>query len=63
MTNIIRPNQLLTLLFSFFFLMTGCNAAETVAEKTNTPTKEQLSKTTPNVETKIWRENVLKPKN
>ncbi len=57
MTNIIRPNQLLTLLFSFFFLISGCNAAETVAEKTaeqktNTQTKEQSSKTTPTVETK-----------
>ncbi|KAG1661896.1 Peptidyl-prolyl cis-trans isomerase cyp18 [Nymphon striatum] len=45
MTSVIRPNQFLTLLFSFFFLMTGCNAAE---QKPN----EQKAKTTPAVETK-----------
>ncbi len=56
MTNIFRPNQLVILLFSFFFLISGCNATESVTEKAakqnvNTKVKEQSTKTTP-VETK-----------
>ncbi len=56
MINIIRPSQLLTLLFSFFFLMAGCNATERCSskQKTNAQTTktEQSTKNPPTVETK-----------
>ena len=53
----ITVSELRYALDTFFFLISGCNAAETVAEKTaeqktNTQTKEQSSKTTPTDETK-----------
>jgi cyclophilin family peptidyl-prolyl cis-trans isomerase len=45
MTSIIRPNQFLIVLFSFFFLITGCNATEPKApeksEKSEKATESQ----------------------
>lgn len=56
MTSSIRPNRFLILLFSFFFLITGCDANEptTDAQANNKQLSkvEQSTKNSPTVETK-----------
>jgi len=60
MLNTIRPNQFLIIVFSFFFLITGCNANE--HKKTEEMAKEAVKETTSSATMEVAEEKTVNTK-
>jgi cyclophilin family peptidyl-prolyl cis-trans isomerase len=58
MTTVIRPNQFISILFTFFFLITGCNATEPGSPEKS----EKITENQPNEATKSGEKMSANPK-